>query len=102
MKHADLVNSILLTLAPHGLVWSNPTGAVRADDRFIRFGQPGSPDILGCLKGRFVGIECKVGKDRQSTVQKNFEAAISRNGGVYILARSIDDVRNRLTLEGLL
>ena len=101
MKHSDLINSVLLQLSPLGIAWSNPTGALRTEDRFIRYGQVGSPDILACIKGRFVGVECKVGKDRQSKVQSDFQAALSRHDGIYILARSVDDVTNRLKLEGL-
>lgn len=101
MTHADLVNAILLTVSPLGIAWNNPTGALKVEDRFIRYGCPGSPDILGCIKGRFVGIEAKVGKDRQSPKQTDFAAAVRRAGGVYILARSVDDVTNTLRLEGL-
>jgi hypothetical protein len=101
MTHADLVNAILLEVSPLGIAWNNPTGALKVEDRFIRYGCPGSPDILGCIKGRFVGIEAKVGKDRQSPKQQNFAAAVRAAGGVYILARSVDDVTNTLKLEGI-
>ncbi len=91
MTHSELVNSTLLFLAPLGIAWSNPTGALRTDDRFIRYGQPGSPDVLACVKGRIVGVECKVGEDRQSPIQQRFAEVLSRN-----------DVAARLRLEGLL
>lgn len=105
MTHTDLCNSVLLELSPLGMCWLNPTGQMKVQDangeRHIRFGKKGSPDVLACIKGRFVGVECKVGKDRQRTDQVNFAAALSRAGGVYILAHSVDDVANRLRMEGL-
>jgi len=101
MKHSDLVNQILLYLSPLGVAWSNATGAVKTEDRFLRYGLKGSSDILACIGGRFVGVEVKVGRDRQSDAQCRFEAAITRAGGVYILARSVDDVVARLKAEGL-
>lgn len=101
MTHGDLVNSILLAVSPLGLAWNNPTGGLKVEDRFIRYGCPGSPDVLACIKGRFVGIEAKVGKDRQRKAQGDFATALRSAGGIYILARSVDDVTNTLRLEGL-
>ncbi len=103
MTHRDLVASVLLTLAPHGIAWANNTGALKDQTgRLVRYGLVGSPDILACIKGRMVGIECKVGRDWQRHPQKQFAAALERAQGVYILARSVDDVRARLTQEGLI
>ena len=103
MKHGDLVNQCLLVLAEHGIAWSNATGALKdASGRLVRYGLNGSSDILACIKGRFVGVECKVGRDRQSDTQKRFEQAVTRHDGIYILARSVEDVTARLNAEGLL
>ncbi len=53
----------------------------------------GWPDITGLLPGgRFIGIECKAPGGRQSDLQKAIEAEIHKRGGIYVLARSIDDV----------
>lgn len=102
MTHGDLVRDILVTVSPLGMAWSNNTGVLRdKTDRPVRYGLPGSSDIIAIIKGRFVGIEAKVGKDRQRENQANFAAAVRRAGGLYILARSVDDVRNTLKLEGL-
>jgi hypothetical protein len=35
-----------------------------------------------------VKIEIKYGKDRQSDVQKEYQASIERAGGVYIIVRT--------------
>ena len=93
MKHSDLVNEILLYLSPLGMAWSNSTGAIKTEDRFLRYGLKGSADILACIDGRFIAVEAKCGPDKQRPEQIRFQAAIEKAGGVYILARSVDDVR---------
>lgn len=62
--------------------------------RFIRFGEVGSPDIVGCLKGKglFFGIEVKSEKGQLTDNQKEIQATILSLGGRYIVARSVDDV----------
>jgi hypothetical protein len=90
MTHGDLVNRLLLAVSPLGLAWSNNTGALKNEGRMIRYGLPGSADILACVNGRMIGIEAKVGKDQWRQKQKDFAAALDRAGGTYILARSTD------------
>lgn len=102
MTHSDLVNAVLLHLSPMGLAWKNSTGALKdATGRLVRYGLPGSSDVLACISGRMVGVECKVGRDRQREHQARFADALHRAGGIYILARSVEDVTERLTREGL-
>lgn len=102
MTHGDLVREILLAVSPLGMAWSNNTGVLRdATNRPVRYGLPGSSDVIAIVRGRFVGIEAKVGKDRQRQNQADFATAVRRAGGIYILARSVDDVLNTLKLEGL-
>jgi hypothetical protein len=58
---------------------------------------PGWPDITGVMPdGRFIGVECKAQGGRQSPVQKVMEEAIRKRNGIYILARSVDDVEKGL------
>ena len=52
---------------------------------------PGLPDIIVIIKGRFVGLEIKQPKGRQSSEQKTFEQAIKKAGGFYFLIRSLDE-----------
>lgn len=56
----------------------------------------GIPDIICCYKGLFVGIETKVGRNKQSELQKIHERDILRAKGIYILAYSLEDVKNVL------
>lgn len=61
MSEGAIVRGILDWLQLSGIVaWRNNTGAAKSPDgkRFIRFGEPGSPDIIGCLPdGRLLAIE---------------------------------------------
>jgi len=50
----------------------------------------GTADISSTIRGRSVKIEIKQ-KDKQSDVQKQYQAAIERAGGVYIIVRSFDE-----------
>lgn len=53
----------------------------------------GTPDIIAVLPGGvFCGIECKTSRGVQSADQVLFQKRIEALGGVYILARSVDDV----------
>lgn len=105
-----VVAACLEYLRAHGAcVWRNNTGMVMLHSagkpRPMRFGHPGSPDIVGCLPGgRFVGVECKrpkgprggVNGSVQSPEQCAFQADLERAGGLYILARSINDLEAAL------
>ena len=76
----------------------NNTGAVKipapsGKDRFVRYGFPGCSDIIGQLTdGRFLAIEVKSKTGRATEAQSEFLAMVATNGGVSVLARSIDDV----------
>jgi hypothetical protein len=69
--------------------------ARKADPRAyaVRFGLPGQADISGILDGgRRLEIECKTDVGRQSEEQRAFQAMIERFGGLYVLARDIENV----------
>lgn len=53
----------------------------------------GWPDVTGLLPGgRFLGVEVKSARGRQSAAQKQMQDEIESRGGLYILAYSIEDV----------
>lgn len=85
---------ILLALQqewPSAIWWVNRTGTAwtkGANQRPISYGLVGSSDILGCLDGRMICVEVKTEDGRQEDSQVNFEAAILRAGGIYLIARS--------------
>lgn len=101
MKEHEIQQRILLAIGarPDLRVWRNNSGAVKNDrGQLIRFGCPGSADILGIMApdGRFLAIEVKSDTGRQSDQQRHFQAMVENHGGLYILARSVDDVLRRL------
>lgn len=60
------------------------------------YGASGVPDIIGCYKGRFFGIECKAGKGKPTPLQEKNIAQIIAQGGLAIVVNedNIEDVGN--------
>ena len=54
----------------------------------------GVADICGIWKGRALFIECKTKTGKQSVSQREFERRVKKEKGRYILARSLDDVKD--------
>jgi hypothetical protein len=100
-KERDVKRAILAYLKVHRIFhWSNNSGAFRAKhgtkERFVRFGSVGSPDIIVIHKGHCLGIECKGPEGFQSQSQVEFEHEFTKAGGLYAVARSIEDVHRLL------
>jgi hypothetical protein len=96
MTESNLVNSCLDYLAKRQVfAWRNNTGAFAGEykgkTRFFRYGAKGSPDILGIIRGRFFGIECKVGRNKLSEDQAEFHRQILKAGGIVFTVRSLDE-----------
>lgn len=96
--HGDVVNEIVLAIGslPYARVWKNASGvATGFSGNKIRFGLVGSPDIIGILNvnglGLFLGLEVKVGRDKQSVYQINFEKMVKSFGGLYFVCHSKSD-----------
>ena len=51
----------------------------------------GSADISATIKGKSVKIEVKIGKDRQSDFQKEYQKEVEWAGGIYIIAKSFQE-----------
>jgi Holliday junction resolvase len=49
------------------------------------FGQSGVPDIVACFHGKFVGIECKAGKNQPTALQQKNLDDIEKAGGVSVV-----------------
>jgi len=64
----------------------------------------GIPDIIAVIGGRFVAIECKApGKEKNTTPNQNRVIEfINKAGGVAFVASSVDTVKAKLFLEGVL
>jgi len=101
MKEIQIQQEILKTYGarPDMRIWRNQTEALKDErGRLVRFGLIGSADILGIIKhnGTLLAIEVKTDTGRQTEQQKAFQNMIESHGGIYILARSVDDVKRRI------
>ena len=60
--------------------------------RYIKPGtRKGIADIMAIKNGKMVGIEVKIGKDRQSEAQKQIENEMTQAGGHYMIAKSFEN-----------
>lgn len=93
-NESQIQGSILDYLsARHVFHYRNNTGAfVRpGSNSFYRFGVKGAPDIVCVIKGRYVAIECKSKKGRQSESQRDFQEQLEDAGGLYLLVSSLEE-----------
>lgn len=68
-----------------------------AQKRFRKsVGRIGTPDLLLCYRGVFVGIEVKSKTGRLTDEQKEIGACIESAGGVWGVAKNMEDVREIL------
>lgn len=85
-------------------LWRANAGVARplGSDQVVRFGLPGQADLTGILAhtGRRLEIEVKSAVGRQTKQQRRFQDMIHSFGGLYILARSVDDVEAALMQAG--
>ena len=67
-------------------------------ERRVQLAPPGCPDIIGWQKGsgKFIGVECKVGRNKRTPLQEQFAGDMQADGCIYILAYSLDDVERVL------
>lgn len=73
------------------------------------FGRSGVPDIVCCVSGFFLAIECKAGKNKLTALQTNEIEAIRRANGVAVVANEenwdmvrplVQELSLRATREG--
>jgi len=54
------------------------------------YGSSGVPDIVCCLAGRFIGIECKAGKGKTTELQDKNLREIRAAGGVALVVNELN------------
>lgn len=59
------------------------------------YGGSGVPDIVGCYRGTFFGIECKAGNNKPTALQQKNLGNIKAMGGVALVINedNLEDVR---------
>lgn len=66
-------------------IWDAERGVYRRSNQ-VR----GMPDIMGCCRGHYLGIEVKIGRDRSTLEQQRCQIDIEQAGGLYFVARDFD------------
>ena len=87
---AKVKKKIVAVLKEHGAYYFYPvTGG---------FGRSGVPDIIVCHRGRFIGIECKAGKNKPTPLQEKNLQDIEVAGGIAMVGNedNIADVKKCL------
>ena len=62
------------------------------------YGASGVPDIVGCYKGKFFGIECKAGSNKPTPLQRKNLTDIELAGGIAVVVNE----KNMNIVEDLL
>lgn len=103
MSENSVVNACIRWLHLNGcFVWRNNSGATTkkytnkqgvSSEYHVRFGAKGSPDIVGTTPtGRFIGVECKFGRNKLDDHQKAFGNKLIEKNALFIVAYSVDDL----------
>jgi hypothetical protein len=101
-EHKQLKNDALEWLATAGyFAWPNETGGAYVKGSFIRYGKKGSGDIIAVIQSRHCEFEAKTGGGEQSKAQKIHQQMVEKHGGLYLVFRSVEDLRQQLLLHGL-
>ena len=63
------------------------------------YGRSGVPDIVGCYKGKFFGIECKAGKNTPTPLQQINLDDIEKQDGIALVIneKNMHSVRDLIT-----
>ena len=100
--HTALVNAVMHALHAIGiLAWHNQVGkGFTARGTHIRYGLcPGSADIIACVGGVFVGLECKTGSARREPDQIAWARAVNEAGGRAVVVRSVNEATEACLLK---
>jgi len=73
-------------------VWRMNTGGARTSTGFVHYGEKGQADLAGLMapSGRRLEIELKAARGNMRKDQIAYRARIERLGGLYIVARTIE------------
>ena len=90
-----------MALTPEGKVKAKVVKILREEGVYYFFpathgyGRSGVPDIIVCVAGKFLGIECKAGKNKPTALQVHEIEQIRGAGGVAVVVNEFnwDSVR---------
>lgn len=76
--------------------WRQNTGGMYREGRWFsqpKYSKNGVPDIILVKDGKFVGLEVKRPKGKQSAHQLAFETDCKKAGGEYYIITSVEEVQ---------
>ena len=81
-------DKVVKALKEHGVYYFFPAT--------FGMGRSGVPDIVCCVDGKFLAIECKAGKNKPTELQEREMAAIRTAGGTAIVVNenNLEEVHN--------
>jgi len=92
MREADIQTQIVKWCRTNGIWIVKYPGGI--------FGTTGTPDLILCLKGRFVALEVKTTKGRLTKMQELTKTRLISAGAVCETVRSLEDAVR--VVEGVL
>ena len=92
MKESTIQNKIRLWLEKQGYYVV----------KVIVANKKGVPDLIVCVNGKFVGLEVKTPKGTPSELQSYNLGKINECGGLAMIVRSVDDVKELFARHGLM
>lgn len=101
-KEKIIENHILAWLKFKGIFSFKIKSMGTYDPKIGRFRAPspwyrkGVADILGIYKGKFLAIEVKTKVGKISPFQESFLKDVTEEGGIAIVARSVEDLENQM------
>ena len=83
---------IMQILAEHNAYYVTPMS--------FGFGNSGVPDVIAVVKGRFIGIEAKAGKNKPTALQLKNLQDIRESGGIALVINehNLDELREALNV----
>lgn len=97
-RETRIVQEILawLKTLKHVYAWRQNSGGAYYGSRYVQFSPPGTPDILACVNGCFVGIECKAKRGKLSGDQLRVSRKITDALGLWVCVRSLQECQEFL------
>lgn len=90
MKEKEIENKIKAYLKSKDIFYFKEHGGA--------YGTAGIPDLICCVKGKFVGLEVKTSTGKVSALQEVMLRRIRKANGIAEIVRSVDDVKRVISL----
>lgn len=105
LPERDIQNEIMRVFGTRSdmRLWRSNVVVAHKGGRTVRSGIVGQADLSGIIAGGIrLEIEVKSPTGRQSPEQAAWQKMIERFGGIYVLARSVEDVWAALIARGVI